>query len=665
MDAAGGPEDGHQGPAPLFCRLCFGDDHSRASCRLVVPAALAQEDALAGDEAEAMDVAGGAVEAPPVEAEDEEEEDPEELVFEEDFVVDGAAEQPAAAGSMASLAGSGAAASDGEDGFIPITDAADYLSVPASGSEAPDEEDLAAPARPDTVAVYMPFVNLRLFDNLAYAFVNPPMESPDSFISQAADLGCGPDRVSLFPSSEGARLAVFSTPPDRENAVNNGPFIGFEASIFFRRHDETENRFLFEHESRAALSCNRYPMEHWRRNHISHSSGPFANPHAIDPICLAGVDFEAVLVTVKAESISDIPFTLAVKNHCSSGSFSDITIVGFEDLAPGSEGSSGPDLNPIPEAFSSGEEDEDFLQFEGGTSYAESMEILGIPPPLVPHGQPSSAAPAAPIVARALANAPPLPIVSGSPILSKPARVEVKLRLGFFDVLVVGSDGAQLSFRLPLRRASSDPGCRGLLVANFATASAGLINSIALVGPLRRPTLSVRVLARGSAPAKCMEVPLATAEALVLGRDPELAEAQESSRSTAALTSPTLPAPTSPVISSLTSELSPVRATRWAGPAVSAARPARRCSRLAGDKAYVSIVDKAVQRKKALNEGSSAPAPKPRRGELLADDLLAIAVEDGAPLQSDDILALARACDLPTGSLGLGLAIPSPAGSPC
>jgi hypothetical protein len=47
------------------------------------------------------------------------------------------------------------------------------------------------------------------------------------------------------------------------------------------------------------------------------------------------------------------------------------------------------------------------------------------------------------------------------------------------------------------------------------------------------------------------------------------------------------------------------------------------------------------------------------------DDLLAIAVEDGAPLQSDDILALARACDLPTGSLGLGLATPSPAGSPC
>jgi hypothetical protein len=486
-------------------------------------------------------------------------------------------------------------------GFIPITDAADYLSVPASDSEAPDEEDLAAPVRPDTVAVYMPFVNMRHFDNLAYAFVNPPMECSDSFISQAADLGCGPDRVSLFPSSEGARLAIFSTPPDRENAVNNGPFIGVEASVFFRRHGETDNRFLFEHESMAALSCNRYPMEHWRRHHISHSSGPFANPHAIDPICLAGVDFEAVLVTVKAESISDIPFTLAVKNHCSTGSFSDVTIVGFEDLAPGFEGSSGPDLDPIPKAFSSGEEDEDFIQLEGGTGYAESMEILGIPPPLVPHGQPSSAAPAALIVVDALANAPPLPIVSGSPILSKPARVEVKLRLGFFDVLVVGTDGARLSFRLPLRRASSDPGCKVLLVANFATASAGLIDSIALVVPLRQPTLSVRVLARGAAPAQSLEVPLAIAEALVLGRNLELAAEEGSPESTPAPTSLSPPAAASPTISSLVMELSPVRATRWTEPPSSAVRPARRCSRLAGDKAYVSIVDKAVQRKKALN----------------------------------------------------------------
>jgi hypothetical protein len=131
--------------------------------------------------------------------------------------------------------------------------------------------------------------------------------------------------------------------------------------------------------------------------------------------------------------------------------------------------------------------------------------------------------------------------------------------------------------------------------------------------------------------------------------------------------SPAAPAPNaaaSPVISSLSLEASPVRAARWAAPP-SAARPARRCSRLAGDKAYVSIVDKAVQRKKALNEGSSQPAPNPRRGELFADDLLVVAVEDGGPLATEDVLALAKACDLPSSSLGLDRASPSLTGSPC
>jgi hypothetical protein len=72
----------------------------------------------------------------------------------------------------------------------------------------------------------------------------------------------------------------------------------------------------------AALSFTDYPLEHWRRHHIIHSSGPFANPYSIDPICLTGLDFSAVLVTVKAETITDVPLNLTVKNHCSNGSIS-------------------------------------------------------------------------------------------------------------------------------------------------------------------------------------------------------------------------------------------------------------------------------------------------------------------------------------------------------
>jgi hypothetical protein len=57
------------------------------------------------------------------------------------------------------------------------------------------------------------------------------------------------------------------------------------------------------------------------------------------------LDFSAVLVTVKAESISDVLFNLTVKNHCSTGTIGQITIIDFEDLASGSEPSSGHDLD--------------------------------------------------------------------------------------------------------------------------------------------------------------------------------------------------------------------------------------------------------------------------------------------------------------------------------
>jgi hypothetical protein len=172
-------------------------------------------------------------------------------------------------------------------------------------------------------------------------------------------------------------------------------------------------------------------------------------------------------------------------------------------------------LDPIPEAFS--DEDDEVAEIVGGGGYADVIQKLGVPPPLVDHAAPHGAAPAASIVERALALAPPLPLVRGSPILSKPAKVIIKLRLGFFDVLVFGSLGEVSFFRLPLRRLSTDPGCKGLMVVNLASGSVGLIDSIALVGPLRRPTLAVDVLARAASPDVGTKVPLAAAEAMVAG----------------------------------------------------------------------------------------------------------------------------------------------------
>jgi hypothetical protein len=73
--------------------------------------------------------------------------------------------------------------------------------------------------------------------------------------------------------------------------------------------------------------------------------------------------------------------------------------------------------------------------------------------------------------------------------------VVIKQWLGFFDVFVLGSEGERSAFRLPLRRTAPDLGCKGILVANFTTATVGLIDSIALVGPQNLPCLAVDVLA--------------------------------------------------------------------------------------------------------------------------------------------------------------------------
>jgi hypothetical protein len=116
------------------------------------------------------------------------------------------------------------------------------------------------------------------------------------------------------------------------------------------------------------------------------------------------------------------------------------------------------------------------------------------------------------------------------------------------------------------------------------------------------------------------------------------------------------------MVATLQLEASPVRDTPWRAPTPEAPPPPRRCSRLAGDKTFVSIVDKAVQRKKALNEASGSR--QPRRGELVAEDLLAVAIKEGKPLVDGDVRALAKACDLPMGRLSLSLSSPSPAGSP-
>jgi hypothetical protein len=47
--------------------------------------------------------------------------------------------------------------------------------------------------------------------------------------------------------------------------------------------------------------------------------GPFTNTHSVDPVCLQGVDFSAVLMQTKAEDATDIPLGEYFKNHLHHG----------------------------------------------------------------------------------------------------------------------------------------------------------------------------------------------------------------------------------------------------------------------------------------------------------------------------------------------------------
>jgi hypothetical protein len=162
MDAAGDGAD-LGAVATLRCSLCFAHDHHRAIFHLVMP-----------------EVAAPAVPAlvPGVD-ESEDEENPEEPPFEDEAVGGGPAQPDVAADDFIPLPAADAV--DAEDGefFLPIVDAADFLVAPGQDSEAPtsdraaDSIDLQEPVRPDHVDVFMPFVDLRHFDHIAYAFINP------------------------------------------------------------------------------------------------------------------------------------------------------------------------------------------------------------------------------------------------------------------------------------------------------------------------------------------------------------------------------------------------------------------------------------------------------------------------------------------------------------
>jgi hypothetical protein len=224
------------------------------------------------------------------------------------------------------------------------------------------------------------------------------------------------------------------------------------------------------------------------------------------------------------------------------------------------------------------------------------------------------------------------------------------------DPMVSGLPFAFLFVKQALIRAAK-------LVANFTTASIGIIDTIARVGPKNCLVLSLDILATGCLPDPKLQVPIDLATDLVSGSIAVSNVATILTLPAADLASPPSPTPpSSPVVQALAQETISVAQSVWR--CALAPWVPRHSSRLATVEMehFVSIVDKAIMRKKGINEGTSQP---PRRyGELVADDLQAVVVEEDHPLLLGDAAALAGACDIPVADLTLETS-PSTASSPC
>ncbi|KAG2612480.1 hypothetical protein PVAP13_4KG211210 [Panicum virgatum] len=254
------------------------------------------------------------------------------------------------------------------------------------------------------------------FDHLAFAFTEPPATAPAHVVRRTLQTHGVNPRVRLAPSSRGSQLLIFGDVHDRENTMMRAPLPFLDHTIMLERHNEINNRFLFQHEICAALSIEDYPLEHWNRDHIIHCVAPFANPHYIDPICLSGMDYSAVITVVKAEQLADIPHHVNFKNHDSFGSVGRVYVVHVKDI-------DGPDSDSDPD--SDGDSDG---ELDGGESVSLNADSPNPSPPPASH---NSLTPPNNTTPSFLQQRPSgAPSVQAAPLLHRPTAVQVLLTPG-------------------------------------------------------------------------------------------------------------------------------------------------------------------------------------------------------------------------------------------
>uniref|UniRef100_A0ACD5XYD0 Uncharacterized protein n=1 Tax=Avena sativa TaxID=4498 RepID=A0ACD5XYD0_AVESA len=451
---------------PVRCRLCCRFGHRARGCSSVRMADFIPIE-------EPMPLPLPLLEPIPAPAlAEESEEDPEELVFDSD-------------------------PSDGMD--VSVHSAAGGSNFLPSEEELEEEEDVNSDSdeeeahvnldppvsRPACISVFMPYVPLEQFSNLAYATVDPPAMSPVTLVHHALQRRVHNPPTPVISASHGAGLVVFASHMERELAVAHSPFPDPHHQVSFIRHDDTDNRFIYNHSDFAALSIEDYPMEHWNPYHIFHTAVSFANPCEINPICLSGVDYQSVLLTVKTAGLSAIPHSIAVVGFSGLATLATVSIIDARPIP--ADGQGGPPAPPPGPQFEDGSDDilADFPQ-------------PSLQPHLPPAGQPDPSfqdrvvqMPGGNLMWGAFQ-----PFVRADPILDKPAAVDVQVFPGFFEIHVSGVNGEKGFYRIPML-----PQNDRMLVANFISCSIGFLKKVVVSGERHAPTLEIDVVCRDPAMA--------------------------------------------------------------------------------------------------------------------------------------------------------------------
>lgn len=179
-----------------------------------------------------------------------------------------------------------------------------------------------------------------------------------------------------------------------------------------------------------------------------------ANPHYLDPVCVTGMDFTAVIVTYKAEEVVRVPHTINFKNHDGFGSVGQVTINYVDELDNPTHSSSDDD--------DSGGDDSDgdgdlAAQVDGGRAWegpppSSDVNMMGVGhTPFQPRRRVQTAADIRSASCGPFRGRRVLPVIDAKPILHRPVGFEVKVEAGLYQICARDKDGSVSTYHIPLK----------------------------------------------------------------------------------------------------------------------------------------------------------------------------------------------------------------------